>query len=510
MIRSNIWALVTLVTLYVLVDAVVNWNGARQWAAARAELAREGETLDMKELTRVTADEGRNFCAIEPLRDLTVASDPRSPGGLRLAALLREALPSGGGSLKKPPSGEGPAFGTPADMRAWATFVSESKYAVLPAGSEHPEQDLLAAMDAAHPLLKQLAEAAPMRPDAAFVPPLPLSRPLFAVACPHFQAANQTGPALALRALAASAVGDHAAACQSIQAALRLAVALRREPFLIGTLSACVVHSTAENSLWNLLEKRQLTEAELQAVQESLAALNFHDALLTAMRSELVAEIDTVEYLQGAASEIPAFTSVLPTEGRESPPKSPLRYLWNLVPTGLFDENKTVLASLMLREAIRPLKEPALGPLLNRQSAFEQELKALQGPWHPHYFFARMLVPSIQRSVDRAAAEEALRLQGLTACALEHWYLQHHAYPAGLQDLVPALLPAVPADPIDGRPLRYRQTDDGRYMLWSIGLDQKDNEGRVNLSHLRLTTTSQPYRRSYEGDWVWQYTAVKR
>jgi hypothetical protein len=53
-------------------------------------------------------------------------------------------------------------------------------------------------------------------------------------------------------------------------------------------------------------------------------------------------------------------------------------------------------------------------------------------------------------------------------------------WPATLEDLVKArLLSAVPTDPIDNQPLRYRRTKEG-IVIYSIGLDMKDDQGNID------------------------------
>jgi hypothetical protein len=68
-----------------------------------------------------------------------------------------------------------------------------------------------------------------------------------------------------------------------------------------------------------------------------------------------------------------------------------------------------------------------------------------------------------------------LRL-ALTAVALEQFRAAHDQYPASLSDLTPNYLNAIPTDPFDGQPLRYRQQGKG-YVLYSIGPDLKDDGG---------------------------------
>jgi hypothetical protein len=65
----------------------------------------------------------------------------------------------------------------------------------------------------------------------------------------------------------------------------------------------------------------------------------------------------------------------------------------------------------------------------------------------------------------------------VTALAVERWRLAHHGrLPASLADLVPQYLAAIPSDPYDNLPLRYRILPKG-YVVYSIGPDFKDDHG---------------------------------
>ncbi|MBI4027834.1 MAG: hypothetical protein HY360_22810 [Verrucomicrobia bacterium] len=64
-----------------------------------------------------------------------------------------------------------------------------------------------------------------------------------------------------------------------------------------------------------------------------------------------------------------------------------------------------------------------------------------------------------------------------TAIAIERYRLARGRLPDQLNDLVPANLPAVPVDPFDGKPIRYKPSGKG-YVVWSIGNDGKDDGGK--------------------------------
>jgi hypothetical protein len=72
---------------------------------------------------------------------------------------------------------------------------------------------------------------------------------------------------------------------------------------------------------------------------------------------------------------------------------------------------------------------------------------------------------------------EARRRAALTAIAVQHFRLaKNGAIPERLEELVPRFLPAVPRDPFDGQPLRYRRLPTG-FVVYSIGADRHDNNG---------------------------------
>jgi hypothetical protein len=64
----------------------------------------------------------------------------------------------------------------------------------------------------------------------------------------------------------------------------------------------------------------------------------------------------------------------------------------------------------------------------------------------------------------------------LVALAAERYRRQDGAWPQSLAELVPHYLTAVPLDPVDGEPLRYRRTDTGA-VIYSVGEDGHGDGG---------------------------------
>ncbi|HEV2434831.1 MAG TPA: hypothetical protein VG077_02430, partial [Verrucomicrobiae bacterium] len=78
----------------------------------------------------------------------------------------------------------------------------------------------------------------------------------------------------------------------------------------------------------------------------------------------------------------------------------------------------------------------------------------------------------------RAAEAEAERRILITAIALERYRGEYGSYPDTLAKLAPEFLKAVPADFMDGYPLRYRLANEGHFSLYSVGLNCADDGGK--------------------------------
>jgi type II secretory pathway pseudopilin PulG len=145
-------------------------------------------------------------------------------------------------------------------------------------------------------------------------------------------------------------------------------------------------------------------------------------------------------------------------------------YTW----TGLRDRDFAFYLGMM-RRMIEAAGEPFPESLArSRQTAHDLERSLSQNRL---LIVSRMLLPSLEKSMEKAADAQA-RLQVVrTALALEQYRLKHQgSLPDSLSELVPAFLAKTPADPFDGKPLRYLKRTPG-YVVYSIGPDGNDDDG---------------------------------
>jgi hypothetical protein len=84
--------------------------------------------------------------------------------------------------------------------------------------------------------------------------------------------------------------------------------------------------------------------------------------------------------------------------------------------------------------------------------------------------------------VFRNSAEGSARLgTARIALAIERYRLAQGGLPDSLGDLIPTSLDAVPTDPFDGQPLRYKKLANG-YVVYSVGENGKDDGGDETIS----------------------------
>jgi hypothetical protein len=124
-----------------------------------------------------------------------------------------------------------------------------------------------------------------------------------------------------------------------------------------------------------------------------------------------------------------------------------------------------------------------------------------------------LVVPTLKQ-VFHEGAQGALYLQtsceeAAVACALERRRLAQGQYPISLDALVPAWLKQVPIDLLaaGGAPLKYRREADGGFVLYSVGLNRVDDQGKPGSLGNVFGGGQSDSPRLDEGDWVWRQPA---
>lgn len=111
-------------------------------------------------------------------------------------------------------------------------------------------------------------------------------------------------------------------------------------------------------------------------------------------------------------------------------------------------------------------------------------------PDRPYTFIGVLAVPNFVKAIQRLGYNQTAVNEAAIACALERYRLAHGDYPETLAALTPQFIERLPHDMIGGGALKYHRGNDGKFVLYSIGWNERDDAGV-------------PGKTISEGDWVW-------
>ncbi len=278
----------------------------------------------------------------------------------------------------------------------------------------------------------------------------------------HLQGIKKSAQLLQAEAIAQAKRDRTDAATKAILAGVRLARSLDNEPIAISKLVEFACLALAIQGLEQALAQTRFTEAHLARVQATLreaeSAVSFRHILIGERAF-------TLAWFQAPPEEWATLWSSLDKDRKPSMDhvayrKSPL--FWRDYQFVLdWFSNALAVAEMPFPQCLDADLDSGLA------TAKAEKL-----------FVSSLRIPEIGLLRERAARIAAQLRVAQTALALERYRLKHdNALPASLAALTPAFIEAVPADPFDGQPLRFRRLPDKGYVVYSIGTDRKDDNG---------------------------------
>ena len=166
------------------------------------------------------------------------------------------------------------------------------------------------------------------------------------------------------------------------------------------------------------------------------------------------------------------------------------RFLFiTFTPRGWMYQNLCVIA-LQDQMAIESFDLPNNQVLPHRVDGISNRVQTAFSHFTPYTFLGGATIPNFVKATRTLARTQTLVNEAYIACGLERYRLAHGQYPETLEALVPQFAEKLPHDIIGGQPLKYHRTTDGRFVLYSVGWNEKDDGG--------VSRDGTP-----EGDWVW-------
>jgi len=365
---------------------------------------------------------------------------------------------------------------------------------------QSPAADVLLALSKYDDIVEELRMAS-LRPHARF--PVRYADGFNAL-LPHLSRLKGISRFLELRTVAELEAGETGKAADDIKLSLRVADLVRDESLLISQLVRLVQLQVPLIPIWEGLADHRWSDAQLAAIEAELGKVDVLADYQTGMNGERVCAIWIVDSVSRTrdADFIGGFSDTSNLTFSDQIEAAVGRVFFRLIPRGWFDWNKVALGRMHV-EFIRPLvdrEKQLVSPANSRRTSAAVEAKVFRTT--PYDWLTRMLIPALGNAAKKFAVGQTYVDLARVACALERYRLARGSYPETLDGLIPQFIAKLPHDIINGRPLKYRRTDDGAFILYSVGWNETDDGGTVAMKKGNTPSVDQN-----EGDWVWRVPA---
>lgn len=309
---------------------------------------------------------------------------------------------------------------------------------------------------------------------------------------PHLSTIKSYAQLLSWEASLALHDGRREDAWIALRSLSRLATRWEPEPFQISQSVRIAVVIVVQRGMWEALQDGAWSEDQLKELQAEWERLDLFSRFPDSAAIDRVANLLACEERRTGKAEgvVPPFREAMMNPG--GPRVDALKgwfSLWNkersYLRKGVFEDEIAIITYFTQREG--ELRKAAASPTFvamkervsttNRAefpSSSESligtliNLKQLQQGWFNSQH---------QGLLGHLATAESCRRMVVTALAVKRYAIRNGRLPDSLGQLVPGFMREVPADYMDGMTLRYRSRADGGFLLYSVGLDCKDDGG---------------------------------
>ncbi len=241
-------------------------------------------------------------------------------------------------------------------------------------------------------------------------------------------------------------------ACQGFA----LAGSLKQEPILMGQLVRIACEASTRSMIVRGFNRLEFADDQLKQLANHLEPTQDVTSLIRANAGEACLVLANLSEPIGLPPGESGWTSVVMT---------PYRLL------GLMDRDLCEYLEL-LQIRLNP-QSSTVQAFFEAGQIAESRCQAIPRS----HFMLRHLLPAMGRTTRLYGRYYAGFVTTRTAMAVLRYRLKHQQLPETLALLVPEFMSVVPADPLDGEPIRYVKRANG-FIVYSVGEDGQDNGGR--------------------------------
>lgn len=489
-LRRAVFVVAAVVTLVVLFYAVEDWRGRRAWEQCQQELTALGERMDWAAYVPARVPDAENFVKTPLLEAVGYRGQVDTNAWAPIARASR--------SLVWPASGDWQC----GRMMNWTEYQSslrDNTNFSLPPLPQTPAADLLFALQ---PIAPQLAElrAASVRPRAQF--DTDRSAPFEEAYDFNFVAVRSLSQILAFHACAELEMDHSEQAFADVRVIHRLADALENETTLVATMIRMALQGLALQPFWEGWAAGRWNEPELAEFQRCFARVDLLPELAHTLRAERAGVNALLQKYGIVKNEMWRVFMRNSTSKRgffDQAEESATKLVWRLIPRGWVFQNMVSYDWRM--QAMLPAGLTRTPATVSPREV--EQLKHRVQSWNfrsPYEFCSAVTIPNFTKATENITRTQVFLNEAQIVCALERYRKARGQFPETLPQLVPQFIDKLPHDVITGGPLQYRRSDEGKFVLYSVGWNEKDNGG------VPAFTKDRPLRPDFtQGDWVWMW-----
>jgi hypothetical protein len=288
----------------------------------------------------------------------------------------------------------------------------------------------------------------------------------------HLGQAREIAFLLAYDVLLRAQDADFDGAVTSCLALLNAGRAVDDEPPLLSQLVRGAVEWVAADKLERILAQGEPSTTALAVLQRAFTEETTELLSVSAWRAERAYFDRSLELVEGGDAPLAEVPDIQAFFAGISEQKENERRPGEVLYARLFPKKHRAAVLRFMNRCVETAKLPVLQQL---QQAAQLQTEAQQD-WQ----LIRLGASAYRPLVESFGRGTAITRCTLVALALEQYRRKHGSWPAELAALVPDFLPEIPADPFDGKPLRFGRFDQG-VVVYSVGRNGIDDGGQVEF-----------------------------
>ncbi len=293
--------------------------------------------------------------------------------------------------------------------------------------------------------------------------PVTYAKDFISTLLPNIQDARSVAYVLQYDAMYRGQSGDFAGAIVDCRAQINCARSCGDEPMLIPQLVRMAIRAIAVGQTERLLGQGEPDPDDLAALQRTFAEEAEEPLIAWALRGERGGMDQFMQTLQEGRMSIKQMQGLLGS-GRSRG--------WTGEQILMYLPGSKVNARAALLERMSRLIEISKLPPEEQVEPLKREKATLA----KEPYLVREIMPATEKIAEAERRTRSVLRCAAAGLAVERYRHKHGRWPEKLDDLKGEFLSAVPLDPYDQQPVRYRNDGEG-VVIWCLGTDRTDDGG---------------------------------